>query len=57
MLTAFSVLAEGRGPDPSGLGGILILIGVILLVVGRPAPDCRVPAIARKGLDEVAVFL
>ena len=29
----------------------------ILLVVGRPAAGCRVPAIAKKPLDEVAVFL
>lgn len=30
---------------------------VILLVVGRPAPGCLVPAIGKKPLDEVAVFL
>ena len=30
---------------------------VILLVVGRPAPDCQVPAITKKSLAEVATFL
>jgi nitroreductase len=30
---------------------------MILLVVGRPAPGCAVPAIERKPLEEVAVFL
>ena len=30
---------------------------VILLVVGRPAPGCMVPAIGKKSLDEVATFL
>jgi len=30
---------------------------VILLVVGRPAPDCEVPAITKKPLEEVAIFL
>ena len=30
---------------------------MILLVVGRPAPGCQVPAIRKKPLDEVAVFL
>ena len=30
---------------------------VILLVVGHPADDCRVPAIDRKPFDSVAVFL
>jgi len=29
----------------------------VLLVVGYPAPGCRVPRIRKKGLDEVAVFL
>jgi nitroreductase len=29
----------------------------LLLVVGHPAPDCRVPAIERKPLSEVATFL
>ena len=29
----------------------------ILLVVGKPAPGCEVPAIGKKPLDEVAVFL
>jgi iodotyrosine deiodinase len=29
----------------------------VLLPVGYPAPNCRVPALARKGLDEVAVFV
>ena len=28
----------------------------LLLVVGHPAPDCRVPAIERKALAEVATF-
>ena len=30
---------------------------VILLVVGHPADDCRVPAIDRKPFESVAVFL
>lgn len=30
---------------------------MILLVVGKPAQNCLVPAIAKKPLDEVAVFL
>ena len=30
---------------------------VILLVAGKPAPDCRVPAIGKKPLDEIATFL
>jgi hypothetical protein len=30
---------------------------MILLVVGRPAEGCLVPAIAKKALGEVAVFL
>ena len=30
---------------------------VILLVVGKPAPGCRVPAIGKKPLDEIATFL
>lgn len=30
---------------------------MVLIVVGRPAHDCRVPVIAKKGLHEVAVFL
>ncbi len=29
----------------------------LLLVVGHPAPDCRVPAIERKALAEIATFL
>jgi nitroreductase len=29
----------------------------ILLVVGKPAPGCEVPAIGKKALEEVAVFL
>ena len=29
----------------------------ILLVVGKPAPGCLVPAIAKKPLDDIAVFL
>ena len=29
----------------------------LLLVVGHPAPDCRVPDIERKGVDEIARFL
>ena len=29
----------------------------LLLVVGHPAPDCRVPAIERKPLSDVATFL
>lgn len=29
----------------------------LLLVVGHPAPDARVPGIARKPLDEIATFL
>lgn len=28
----------------------------LLLVVGHPAPDCRVPDIERKPLDEIAAF-
>ncbi len=30
---------------------------VILLVAGKPAADCRVPAIGKKALDEIATFL
>jgi hypothetical protein len=30
---------------------------MILLVVGKPAENCLVPAIEKKPLDEVAVFL
>jgi hypothetical protein len=30
---------------------------VVLLVAGRPAPGCLVPAIGKKSLDEVATFL
>ncbi len=30
---------------------------MILLVAGKPAPNCLVPAIGKKPLDEVAVFL
>ena len=30
---------------------------LILLVVGHPAEGCKVPVIAKKGLDEVAVFM
>lgn len=30
---------------------------LILLVVGHPADDCRVPAIGKKALDEIATFL
>ncbi|MFV0280164.1 MAG: nitroreductase family protein [Rhodoblastus sp.] len=30
---------------------------IVLLVAGKPAPDCRVPAIGRKPLDEIARFL
>ena len=30
---------------------------VILLVVGRPVPDCRVPAISKKPFTEIARFL
>ena len=30
---------------------------MILLVVGRPAPGCRVPAIAKKPMEEIAIFL
>ena len=30
---------------------------VILLVVGKPAPGCRVPAIDKKPLTEIARFL
>ncbi|MDE2364598.1 MAG: nitroreductase family protein [Hyphomicrobiales bacterium] len=30
---------------------------VILLVVGKPAPGCRVPDIAKKPFDEIARFL
>jgi nitroreductase len=30
---------------------------MILLVVGRPAPGCLVPAIGKKALDEVATFI
>lgn len=37
VLTAMSVLADGRGTDPSGVGGVLILIGVIVLVAGTLA--------------------
>ena len=29
----------------------------LLLVVGHPAPDCRVPAIERKALADIATFL
>jgi iodotyrosine deiodinase len=29
----------------------------LLLVVGHPAPDCRVPDITRKRVDEIASFL
>lgn len=29
----------------------------LLLVVGHPAPGCRVPDIARKSVDEIAAFL
>ena len=29
----------------------------VLLVVGYPATDASVPAISRKALDEIAVFL
>ena len=29
---------------------------VMIVVVGHPAPGCQVPAIARKPLDQVAVF-
>jgi nitroreductase len=29
----------------------------ILLVVGKPAPGCEVPAIGKKPLEEIAVFL
>jgi nitroreductase len=30
---------------------------MILLVVGRPAPGCRVPAIGKKPMEEIAIFL
>lgn len=30
---------------------------VVLLVVGKPAADCRVPAIGKKALDEIARFI
>lgn len=30
---------------------------LILLVVGYPADDCQVPAIGRKPLDDIAIFL
>ena len=49
---------------PSPMGFLNAICGrpdnekpVILLVVGKPAPDCRVPAIAKKPLAEVARFL
>jgi hypothetical protein len=29
----------------------------LLLVVGYPAPDARVPDIRRKNLDEIATFV
>ena len=32
-LQAVLVLAEGRGDNPSGPGGVLIVVGIILLVV------------------------
>jgi hypothetical protein len=30
---------------------------MILLVVGKPAAGCEVPAIGKKPLDEIATFL
>jgi nitroreductase len=29
----------------------------VLMPVGYPAEDCRVPDLARKSLDEIAVFM
>ena len=49
---------------PSPMGFLNELLGrpknemaYLLLVVGHPAPDCRVPAIQRLPLDEYASFL
>jgi iodotyrosine deiodinase len=49
---------------PSPMGFLNRILGVdadarptILLVVGHPAPDCRVPAIGRKPLEAIARFL
>ncbi|MCB1544790.1 MAG: nitroreductase family protein, partial [Rhodoblastus sp.] len=30
---------------------------IVLLVVGKPADGCRVPAITKKSLDEIARFI
>ena len=49
---------------PSPMGFLNAICGrpehekaLILLVVGHPAGGCTVPVIAKKGLDEVAVFM
>jgi iodotyrosine deiodinase len=48
---------------PSPMGFLNEILGrpnnemaYLLLVVGYPAPDCQVPAISRKSLDEIATF-
>lgn len=48
---------------PSPMGFLNAILGrpanekpFLLLVVGHPAPDARVPDIARKPLDEIATF-
>ncbi|MDQ7007073.1 MAG: nitroreductase family protein [Acidobacteriota bacterium] len=49
---------------PSPMGFLRTILGrpeneraIILFPVGYPAPDCRVPDIQRKSLDEIAVWL
>jgi iodotyrosine deiodinase len=49
---------------PSPMGFLNEILGrppnerpYLILVVGYPAPDARVPAIAKKPLDEIATFL
>jgi iodotyrosine deiodinase len=49
---------------PSPMGFLNELLGVprdsrpmILLVVGHPAPDCQVPRIGRKSLEQIARFV
>ena len=49
---------------PSPMGFLRDILGrpaderaYLLLVVGYPAPEARVPAIARKSLDEIATFV
>ena len=49
---------------PSPMGFLNDILGrppnerpFLLLVVGYPAPDARVPAIGKRPLDEIATFL